>query len=65
MSFGDNVRALREKQGLSQTRLAEETGVSQSIITQIERGTKSISLQLAVQFTKVFGCTLDDLVKSE
>jgi transcriptional regulator with XRE-family HTH domain len=39
-AFGDLVRDHREKQGLTQEQLAEALGFGQSMVSQIEAGTK-------------------------
>lgn len=38
ITFGERVKALREKQGWSQTQLAEAVGISQVSIAKIEKG---------------------------
>ncbi|MBO5100138.1 MAG: helix-turn-helix transcriptional regulator [Treponema sp.] len=62
MSIGENIRSLRESKGFSQRKLATEVGVTQSMIAQIERGTKAVNIQLGKQIAEVFGCTIDDLI---
>ena len=44
--FGDVLRALREKAGLSQRELAERVYCSASLISAIENGTKPAKLDL-------------------
>lgn len=63
MSIGKVIETKRTEQGKTQRELAELVGVSTSMITQIERGTKTISLPLAADLAKVFGCSLDDFVE--
>ena len=62
MSLSENIKMRRINAGLSQTELAKRVGVHPSMIGQIERGTKGISLALAAELAKVFSCKLDDLV---
>jgi transcriptional regulator with XRE-family HTH domain len=40
-SFGDAIRAIRERKGLTQTELGERTGLGQNNISRIETGTVS------------------------
>lgn len=63
MSVGANIRRIREEKGLSQVYVAEQIGVTQSMLCQVERGTKSPSLQLSIEIAAVLGCTLDDLAR--
>jgi len=44
--FGDVLRALREKAGLSQRELAERVYCSASLVSAIENGTKPAKLDL-------------------
>lgn len=43
--FGQRIRALREKQGLTQEQLAERADLHPNYIGQIERGLKNVSLE--------------------
>jgi len=63
MSIGENIKARREALGMPQGKLAEEVNVSQAMICQIERNTKTISLPLAVEVARVLGCEVGELVK--
>ncbi len=65
MSVGGNIKKKREELGISQVKLAEAVGVKQSMIAQIERGTKSPTLLLSVDIAKVLQCDLNDLVKEQ
>jgi len=55
-----NLRLLR---GLTQDELAEKVQVSQSMIAQMERGSKSISIPLGKEISRVLNCTLEDLAQ--
>lgn len=65
MSIGENLRRLRETQGMTQKELAKQVGVSVSMICQIERGTKSMSLPLGREITDILNCSLDDLLDND
>lgn len=65
MSIGENLRRLRETQGMTQKELAKQVGVSVSMICQIERGAKSMSLPLGREITDILHCSLDDLLDYE
>lgn len=62
MNLGASIKAIRKSKGVSQVELAEKIGVSQAMLCQIERGTKSLSLPLGVDIAKALGCTIDDIV---
>lgn len=64
MGIAENIKAKRLAAGLTQTELAGEIGVDQSLICQIERGSKTPNLLLAAQIAQVFGCMVDDLLRS-
>lgn len=65
MAVSERVRDLREQKGISQRQLAEDVGVSQSLINQIERGTKNPSLQVACSIAEALDCKVEDLVKKQ
>ena len=57
------IKELRKKSGWSQQRLAEETGLSYSVVTKIEQGTaKKPTIQTMVKIADAFGVSLDELV---
>lgn len=53
--FGQNVRYLRIKKGLSQKQLAKTTGVSKQLISQVELGLTPLSNNLAEKLSRIFG----------
>lgn len=61
MQIGENIRELRIKKGLSQTELAQQIGVGQSMIGHIERGAKIPSLIVALDLAKALGCTVEEM----
>ena len=48
MSIGANTRRLRIDAGLTQAALAAQIGIGTSMLCQIERGTKTLTLPLAI-----------------
>ena len=63
MSIGSNIKRIREAQGMSQTELAKAVGVTQSMLCQVERGTKALSLPLGADIAGVLNCNIEDLLK--
>lgn len=44
--LSENLKRIRESQGLSQAKLAQNSGVSQQLISQIERGINTTTKEL-------------------
>lgn len=59
MSVGENIKRLREAASLSQRELAAAVGVNQSMIAQIERGTKAVSYSLAKAIAGVLNVNMN------
>lgn len=62
MSVGENIKARRLALGMTQENLAQAVGLGRSMVAQIERGSKSASIQLGAEIAKVLQCDLNDLV---
>lgn len=56
---------LREKQGLTQTKLSALVGVKSNTISQYESGKREPSIIVLKKIAKVLNCTVDDLLKDE
>lgn len=63
MNVGANIRRIRRAKEISQEQLAKQIGISQSMICQIERGTKAVTLPLSVEIAAALHCDLDCLIK--
>jgi transcriptional regulator with XRE-family HTH domain len=62
MPIGDRLKQLRKAKKLSQMELARQSGLSLSIITQLEQGlTADPRLSTLKALARVLGCTLDEL----
>jgi len=55
MDPGDLIRSARERNGLSQARLALRAGTTQSAISRLERGERSPSLETIDRLLSVMG----------
>lgn len=51
-AIGREIRRVRKEEGLSQERLAQKTGVSQQLISRIEKGKENISLIMLKKISK-------------
>lgn len=63
MSIGQNLKRLRNEKGISQSELAAGVGISQPMIAQVERGTKSLTLELGKEIADYLGATVDELLR--
>ena len=61
----DRLRRLRSRQGLSLKALAEKSGVSAGMLSEIERGSKNPTVRLAYQISQALGCTISELVERD
>ena len=61
----NRVKALRSKRGWTQQELAGAVGVSRQSINSIERNRYVPSLQLALEFARVFGLATDEIFSLE
>lgn len=59
--FGDNVRARREAQDLSQEQLAERADLDRTYISGVERGVRNLSLNSVVRIAKALKTSASEL----
>ena len=62
-TIGLAIKINRIKHGFTQTYLAGVLGVTQTHLSNVERGREALSLKLLIKVKRIFGCTLDDLVE--
>ena len=58
----ENVRACRERHGMTQEEVAEKLYTSKSFVNQMEQGKVKIPLDKAIQIADILNCSLDELV---
>ena len=63
LAVGPRVRALREAEGLSLRDLAERSGVSAPMLSQVERGETSPTLQVAARIAAGLDLRLSQLLR--
>lgn len=52
---GHRLRGLRKREGLTQKAMAEALGIRQSHLSDMERGTRAISVDMAKRIAKTYG----------
>ena len=61
MDIGGNIRKKRNENGISQKELAAMVNVKQTMICQIERGTKIPSMALGKEIADALKCSMESL----
>ncbi|WP_163215777.1 helix-turn-helix domain-containing protein [Clostridium thermarum] len=59
------VLELRKLRGWTQQKLSEETGVSRNYISEIERNSHSVTVDILCRLCKGFGVTPNDLIEEK
>lgn len=62
VSIGNRIRDLRIAKGITQAKLAEDSGIEPSNISHIERAATKLSLPTLVNIANALGVTLDEIV---
>lgn len=62
MELGDEIKARRARQGWTLEGLAERTGVSRAMLSEIERGTKNPTIRVVSQIAAGLGTTVAELI---
>lgn len=65
MSFEKKLQSLRKASNLNQEELAEYLGVSRQAVSKWESGVSYPEMDKLILMTKIFNCTLDDLVNDD
>jgi len=61
--FGNQVRALRNKSGISQGKLAELAKMHRTYVSGIERGERNVSLLNIIRLAKALGVSVSELME--
>ncbi len=59
---GKRIKELRNLHQFTQEQLSERLNISLSMMSKLEQGTKSISVDLAIEIAEYFSVTLDYLL---
>jgi transcriptional regulator with XRE-family HTH domain len=62
VQVGRNVKAFREKMGLTLQQFAEKVGISSALLTQMENRMVSPSIGMLVQIANAFGTTVSSFI---
>ena len=60
--FGKNIRKLRIEQGYTQHHVAEEVGLTQGAVSQLENGKYPPDAPVALRFARLFKRSLEELL---
>jgi len=60
--FGEKLRKVRQRVGLSQERLAELAGLHRTYVSSVERGQRNISLENVERLADALGITMAELM---
>ena len=60
-----NIKQKRKENGLSQSDFASKLGVKQNTVSCWERGLYLPSFEMLLKMSKIFNCTIDELIKDE
>lgn len=61
--FGDKIRKIREQQGLSQDKLAFQSGIHRTWIWIVERGQRNLTLENIEKLAKALNVPIEELFK--
>ena len=64
VSFGNSIRKLRLKKGLTQRELAKRSGLDVTYCSGIERGVRNLSLKSLEKVAKGLGCSISETCKA-
>ena len=62
LTIGRRIHRLRKRADITQQMLAEKIGTSTAYISQLERGTKGISIENLVNIANALGVTVDTIL---
>lgn len=65
MDFAENIKRLREQQGLIQKQVALELGIGYSNYNKMENGVREPSVAELQKLAKLFNITVDELINPE
>jgi transcriptional regulator with XRE-family HTH domain len=61
--FGQVIKTVREKQGISQEKLAEMAEIDRTYVSMIERGKRHPTLEVAGRIAHALGMKLSEIIR--
>lgn len=61
-SYGEQIKELRTKMGMTQNEVAQALDVTPGYISNVENGRTAMSLRILIYYAKLMGTSLDSLV---
>ena len=65
MTVGNKICARRKELGFTLDVLAEKVGVSLAFLSQIERGTKNVTIETGMKIAEALNCTIMDIIPDD
>lgn len=62
-TIGKNIKKLREEMGLNQENIASFLGVDQSMVSKVEKGERTLSVDMIEKLACLFGVSITDMEK--
>ncbi len=62
MSYSEKIKRLRKDKGITQKELAEMLEISQPMLAQLERGTKALSVNMAVAIAEALKVPINEII---
>lgn len=56
------IKAIRVSESISQSEMAKRLGMSTSFYGMLERGNRTLSVEMLIKTAKAFDCDLSDLI---
>jgi transcriptional regulator with XRE-family HTH domain len=63
--FGEKLRSLRRRQGLSQIQLGDKLDVQQSYVGKMERGERTPNVAMLLKIAELFNVSFDQLMNDD
>ena len=61
-TLGRRIARIRKERGYTQVELSEKIGITQSIVSAVERDERKLSAEMAIRFAGTLGVTMDELL---
>ncbi len=63
IDFGNHIKFLRKKSGMTQVQLAEKVGVSKGTVAMWEVNKREASFEMLIKLSKLFDVSIDFLIR--